>query len=116
MGTIKSMATFARRRGVSRVSVTRYKRAGLLVLTPDGLVDVAASDARLAERPAVYRGGASKSASEPKPENQGSDTTFVSIRRPGPPPKQSAIRRSRRPGCGRLRPTRRPVWWCRSPT
>jgi hypothetical protein len=78
MSERESMAAFAKRRGVSKACVSKWKTRGLLVLTPDGLVDIAASEERLAERPAVYRGGATKSQSEPKPENQGSNTTFVS--------------------------------------
>lgn len=43
-------------RDVSRKTVTMWKRAGLLVFV-DGLIDVVATDALLAGRPAVYRGG-----------------------------------------------------------
>jgi hypothetical protein len=55
-----SQAEFARLRGVSRKTVTLWKGQGRLVLTADGLVDVAASDAMLAQRPPVYRGGKKK--------------------------------------------------------
>lgn len=50
-------AEFARRRGVSRATVTEYKAKGLLVMTDDGLVDVAASEARLAASLDPVRGG-----------------------------------------------------------
>ena len=56
------MAGFAKHRGVSKTAVTKWKKRGLLVFMPDGKVDVAASDARLTDRPAVYRGGAVKPA------------------------------------------------------
>jgi len=56
-----SQAEFARLRGVSRKTVTLWKGQGRLTLTADGLVDVAASDAMLAQRPPVYRGGKKKS-------------------------------------------------------
>jgi hypothetical protein len=50
-----TMAAFAKRRGVSKSAVTKWKQRGLLVFTSKGLVDVAASEARLTERPAVYQ-------------------------------------------------------------
>jgi predicted transcriptional regulator len=56
MSERESMAAFARRRGVSKPCVSQWKTRGLLVLS-DGLVDIAATEARLAARPAVYRGG-----------------------------------------------------------
>jgi hypothetical protein len=55
--TTTTLSEFAKLRGVSKPAVTKWKQRGLLVLTPDGRVDVAASQARLAERPDVYRGG-----------------------------------------------------------
>jgi hypothetical protein len=60
-----TMAGFAKHRGVSKTAVTKWKKRGLLVFLPDGKIDVAASDALLADRPAVYRGGAVKSALTP---------------------------------------------------
>lgn len=52
-----SQADFARRRKVSRKAVTGWKAKGLLVLADDGRVDVEATEWKLDERPAKYRGG-----------------------------------------------------------
>ncbi len=52
-----TQAEFSRHRGVSRKTVSVWKVRGLLVLSPDGLIDVAASDRKLNERPLRYRGG-----------------------------------------------------------
>ncbi|MGH8248844.1 MAG: hypothetical protein ACREUU_20745 [Gammaproteobacteria bacterium] len=40
-----TMAEYARHAGVDRSTVTRWRQKGSLVQTPDGLVDVVASDA-----------------------------------------------------------------------
>jgi hypothetical protein len=65
-----TLAGFAKLRGVSRAAVTKWKKRGLLVFTSDGNVDIAASDARLEDRPPVYRGGAVKATTtRPKPVN-----------------------------------------------
>ncbi|MGU3286470.1 hypothetical protein [Methylobacterium mesophilicum] len=55
-----TQAAFARLRGVSRKTVTEWKSKGLLSMTADGLVKVEESEWLLAERPANYRGGATK--------------------------------------------------------
>jgi hypothetical protein len=55
-----SLAAFARLHGVAKPTVTGWKQRDLLVMTVDGKVDVAASHARLASRPAVHRGGVAK--------------------------------------------------------
>lgn len=52
-----SQAEFARRRGVSKKTVTEWKGKGLLSMTADGKVDVEASEWNLDQRPANYRGG-----------------------------------------------------------
>lgn len=52
-----NQAGFARMHQVTRKSVTKWKSRGLVVVTADGRVDVAKSNALLAQRPAVYRGG-----------------------------------------------------------
>lgn len=57
-----SQAEFARLRGVSRKTVTLWKKQERLLLTSDGLVDVAASEELLAQRPETYRGGTVKGA------------------------------------------------------
>lgn len=84
------MAAFAKRHGVSKACVSKWKARGLVVLTPEGLVDVTASEARLAARPVVYRGGAvkklAKSTTAPKFSTMYSDdpatwTTSDAIRR-----------------------------------
>jgi hypothetical protein len=54
----ESQAAFARRCGVSRATVHGWKEHGYLKMASDGRrVDVAASEALLASRPEVYRGG-----------------------------------------------------------
>jgi hypothetical protein len=57
MSTFVKKAEFARQRGVSRAALTAWQARGLLVLSDDGRVDVEASNARLEERPEIYRGG-----------------------------------------------------------
>lgn len=52
-----TQAEFARRRGVSRKSVTAWKAKGLLVLAEDGKVNVSETEWKLDDRPATYRGG-----------------------------------------------------------
>lgn len=52
-----NQAEFARRRKVSRKSVTTWKSKGLLVLNEAGQVDVEATEWKLDERPPKYRGG-----------------------------------------------------------
>ena len=54
-----SLADFSRLHGVAKSAVTGWKRRGLLVIV-DGKVDVAASNARLAARPTISRGGVTK--------------------------------------------------------
>ena len=56
MGDFVSQAEFSRRRGVSRKSVTVWRRHGLVVMRGE-LVDVDASEARLAERPDIIKDG-----------------------------------------------------------
>jgi hypothetical protein len=64
---VMTLAAFSRSRGVSKAAATKWRKAGYLVMTDDGKVDVSRSNARLAERPAVYRGGKVKTA-RPTPE------------------------------------------------
>jgi hypothetical protein len=45
---LESKAAFARRKGWNRSTATRYAQAGKIVVTADGLVDVEASEERLA--------------------------------------------------------------------
>ena len=65
-----TQADFARARGVSRKTVTQWKKAGLVVLAADGAVDVEASEKLLAGRPNVYRGG--KTTASPAPDSNAS--------------------------------------------
>lgn len=60
--TTESQAAFARRRQVSRKTVTEWKSRGLVSMTPDGLVKVEESEWLLADRPAKYRGGTTNRA------------------------------------------------------
>jgi hypothetical protein len=62
-----SQAEFARLMGVAPKTATVWKQRGYLVLHGDK-VDVAASKARLAERPDTYRGGKARDSSRPPPE------------------------------------------------
>jgi hypothetical protein len=55
-----TLAAFARLHGVAKPTVTGWKQRDLLVMTVDGKVDVVASNARLADRPDVHRGGVAK--------------------------------------------------------
>jgi len=58
---LMTKAAFARLHGVAKPTVTGWARRGLLVLAADGKrVDVSASNARLAARPTVNRGGVAK--------------------------------------------------------
>jgi len=59
MAAFVKKSEFARQRGVSRAALTAWSARGLLVLSDDGRVDVTASNARLDERPEIYRGGQS---------------------------------------------------------
>ncbi len=61
-------SAFAKRRGVSRACVTKWKARGLVQITADGLVNVGASEALLDGRPAQYRGGRTKTARIIKPQ------------------------------------------------
>jgi hypothetical protein len=67
---LMSQAEFARRRGVSKKTVTEWKGKGLLAMTADGKVDVEASEWNLDQRPASYRGGTAHRPvrTVPKPE------------------------------------------------
>ena len=56
-GNAVTQADFARRKGVSRKTVTKWKEKGLLSMTPDGRVKVEESERLLADRPVTYRGG-----------------------------------------------------------
>lgn len=64
MEAFVSQAEFARIRGVSRKTVTKWKQSGLVILDNKGNVDVAASGALLEQRPEVYRGQKTNRASE----------------------------------------------------
>ena len=74
-------AKFARRLSVSRKSVTTWKTKGLIVVNDAGQVDVEASLARLRERPAKYRGGATTPTDVVTGE--GGSVTPSEDRRPG---------------------------------
>jgi hypothetical protein len=57
MSTFVRKSEFARLRGVTRAALTAWSARGLLVQSDDGRVNVEASNARLDERPEIYRGG-----------------------------------------------------------
>src|ERR1019366_7308967 len=57
MSTFVKKAEFARQRGVTRAALTAWSARGFLVLDDAGLVNVAASNARLDERAEIYKGG-----------------------------------------------------------
>jgi hypothetical protein len=93
-----SQADFARLRGISRAAVTDMKKGGYLVFHGD-LVDVAASTAKLNERPAAMRQAV---------EEEASAAAERWLRESG------AIRSSRPDGCGRTTPHKKPrsSWSC----
>jgi hypothetical protein len=53
----ETKAAFARRHGVNRSTVQKWQDKGLLVIAPDGMVNVEATEWNLDQRPAKYRGG-----------------------------------------------------------
>lgn len=67
-----TQAAFARHRGVSRPTVTEYKQRGLLVMTDEGLVNVKASEERLAEHLDPGKGGDRSGKEKPAAAKQGS--------------------------------------------
>lgn len=69
-----SQADFARRRGVSRKTVTQWKAKGLVAMTPEGLVKVEESEWLLADRPQTYRGGTVKSSIPKVPKAEEGET------------------------------------------
>ena len=60
-----SVSAFARRHGVDRKTVRRWIANGYIAFAPDGGIDAKRSDARLAQRSAVYRGGRAKGPCAP---------------------------------------------------
>jgi hypothetical protein len=84
-----TMAAFARLHKVTKRTVGIWRDRGLAVMTGDGLVDAAASNARLAARPATFRGGRIRgpSIAEPNPQrvaeslNEDAWTTAEAARR-----------------------------------
>lgn len=74
-----SQADFARRRGVSRKTVTGWKQKGILVTDEAGRIDVEATEWALDQRPANYRGGVTHRPVRAVPGN-----------RPAPEPKAPA--------------------------
>jgi phage terminase Nu1 subunit (DNA packaging protein) len=63
MAEFLTQAAFARLRGVSKATVNGWKKRGYIQFGPGGkLVDVAATEKVLADRPPVYRGGVTKPA------------------------------------------------------
>ncbi|MER2249510.1 hypothetical protein ABS772_06225 [Methylorubrum podarium] len=83
-----SQAEFARRRGVSKKTVTEWKQRGLLTMTEAGLVDVEASEWNLDQRPATYRGGVAHRPVRAIPRDEepvGRPTRPAAAPRPAPP-------------------------------
>ena len=69
-GSRVSQAQFAQLRGVDRSTVTLWKRKGLLVVDEEsGLLDVAASNAKLDARPPTYRGGKTAARTDAEAED-----------------------------------------------
>lgn len=78
-----TQAEFAKRRGVTPARVSQWKTSGNIAMTPDGRVDVEASEWMLADRPAQNRGGKVKPPpAEPPKEKQ------KQKQKPGPKPKR----------------------------
>ena len=82
-----TMVGFARLHGVSRAAAYKWKRRGLIAYTAAGKVDIAKSNRRLSERPALFRGGharglANGPKSDPDPgSNSEMWTTAEAVRR-----------------------------------
>ncbi|ACS42399.1 hypothetical protein [Methylorubrum extorquens] len=89
-----SQAEFARRRGVSKKTVTEWKQRGLLTMTEAGLVDVEASEWNLDQRPVTYRGGVARRPVRAIPRDEemvGKPARATAAPRPAepaPPPEQ----------------------------
>lgn len=85
-----SQAGFAKRRGVSKKTVTVWKQRGLIRLTDAGDVDVEASEWNLDQRPPTYRGGVThrpvrdaqvtRQAPAPKPKPQAAGRPKPTVR------------------------------------
>lgn len=66
-----TQAEFAKRRGVTPARVSQWKTSGNIAMTPEGRVDVEASEWMLEDRPAQNRGGKVKPPpAEPPKEKQ----------------------------------------------
>lgn len=70
-----TQAAFSRMHGVSRKTVMVWNRAGHIVLR-GGLVDILATNARLSERPATYRGGRTKGPCGDRPTGDAPPSSF----------------------------------------
>jgi len=78
---VMTQAEFARRRGVSRATVTEYKQKGLLVMTDDGRVDASASEERLSASLDPSRGGDRTGVKKkPSAPQKGADGRFMAAR------------------------------------
>jgi hypothetical protein len=55
--TAVSARAYAKHRRVSVSAVVKWKKLGRVLVLPSGQIDVESSDAMLAARPEVYRGG-----------------------------------------------------------
>jgi hypothetical protein len=86
-----SLAEYSRRCGVTRGAVTGWRRRGYIVLTAAGKVDVVASDARLAARPSISRGGKTK-VRPGKPIEVGGTEAAVDVANPATWSRQEALR------------------------
>lgn len=74
-----TQAEFAKRRGVTPARVSQWKTSGNIAITPEGRVDVEASEWMLADRPAQNRGGKVKPPPAEMPKEK---------QKPGPKPKR----------------------------
>ncbi len=68
MATGVTASAFARLHGVAKSAVHKWGQRGLLVRLADGTIDVEATDARLTQRPNIYRGGAAKGPAAGSPQ------------------------------------------------
>ncbi|RXF67705.1 hypothetical protein EK403_21075 [Hansschlegelia zhihuaiae] len=84
-----TQAEFARRRGVSKKTVTVWKGNGLLVFGDDGLVDVDATEWNLDQRPAKYRGGVAHRPVRSAPELQ--PGSAAAKQKPGQAPRSEPV-------------------------
>jgi pyruvate/2-oxoglutarate dehydrogenase complex dihydrolipoamide acyltransferase (E2) component len=83
----ETKAAFARRHGVNRSTVQKWQDKGLLVIAPDGMVNVEATEWNLDQRPTTYRGGVTLRPVRAKDGNNASHAEAAPKPAPKPAPE-----------------------------